>query len=74
MACQLLFLLLVQLLSLIIDQSAAIVLQDVRPKQSYSLFKRDDYSALDLNDEEYFMWGGKFTPHKNFTSCELTRL
>jgi len=58
MPCQISVLLLIQFLSLVIHQCIAIVLQDVKPAQSHSLFKRDDYPVLDLKDKEYFMWGG----------------
>lgn len=66
-------LLLVQYLSLVIHQCIAIVLQDVRPSQPYSLFRRDDYSVLSLKDEEYFIWGRKCPHFQHFVPYELTK-
>lgn len=47
------------LLSFLTQYSYAVVLVDVLPPQRGSLFRRDEYSSLDLQDEEVYLWGGK---------------
>lgn len=62
MAHRLSLLIVVQcLLSFLIQQCNGLVFRDVLPAAGNSLFRRDDYSSMDLVDQETFIWGGEHT-------------